>query len=138
MKKRPPKPPDPETVVRVLPPRWRANDCAIWSLSTLTGIGYDEVLLAVAKVDKAAGRNGLYLGRLVRVAALLGVTLKRKRKPDLTEDTGILGLWMGRDGHAVVLKQGQIIDVDATVWDAPSYLLAKRAIAGELLMIAKP
>lgn len=130
--------PDPEMVVRVLPTRPRENDCAIWSLSVLTGIAYEDVLLAAAKVDTRAGANGLWFGQLVRIARLLGVTLRRKRRADLETDTGILSLYLdGRYGHAAVLKQGQIIDVDSTVWDAEAYLAAKQAIYDEILILLR-
>lgn len=129
--------PMPDVVMRVTP-RLRSNDCAVWSLATLSGRDYADVLDAITKEDpKHKGSNGLYFSQVIRAAKRLGLRLYRKRRYSLTDDTGILGVTLASGiSHACILKQGQVIDVDGTVWEVESYLLHYRAVSFCLLALA--
>lgn len=90
------------------------GDCGVAALSTLLGAAYEDVYVAVARINRRRGKRGLCNKDLIQAAAHLGVTLKPKRKADLDEDAGILNvLWNGKylyRGHFVVLYNGMIVD----------------------------
>lgn len=114
------------------------GDCGLAALSTLTGQSYEDVYVACARVERVArGRLGLTLDDLIQTAAKLGVTLARKRRPDLDEDDGILSLtWIEKRkyrGHYVVLRNGLVID-GKTVMPVDEYLVTEQAKPGHLLM----
>jgi hypothetical protein len=136
MSKKPTQPiPD---VMMHITPRVRSNDCAIWSLKTLTGRAYADVLDAVKREDKHKGNEGLFWPQVIKAAKRLGIKLTEKKKVDLHEDTGILGVTFNEDGesHAVVLMQGPIIlDSDGTVWQAEDYIAANDVNVGTILVL---
>lgn len=124
------------TVVRVVERR-QENDCALCAFCTLTGVSYEDALVAVSRIEAKAGKDGLYFSSLQRLAKAFGFTLRLRRKADLTEDTGILKIMLTDHSynHAVVLKQGQIIDSDGTIWSAETYLANMRCQPGSLLVL---
>lgn len=121
----------------------RANaDCGVAALATLIEQSYEDVYVAVAKVDrKARGRNGIHLGALTSVGKILGVSFLLKRRAVLDEDEGLLVVtW--RPGsrhevgtaHLVALGHGVIVDpADGTVLPADEYLAREQAAPGSLL-----
>ena len=118
----------------------RENDCAIWALAAFLSKPYEDVLIEAAREDSMAGRKGLHITQICRIAASFGTTLKLKRKVNLEEDIGILSVWLldknGRKhGHVAVLYRGIVIDsVDGTmVWDAEVYCNPERAIVHGIL-----
>ena len=96
------------------------TDCAIIALAMYLGIPYPDVLRATTKVVGDAGRQGLLVKEIRRVAKRLGTPLVYRRRVDLDEDYGILSL----PGHVVVLRNGLVFD-GAFVWDAHDYLKTK-------------
>lgn len=129
--------PMPETVIHVTP-RLRSNDCATWALSVYLNLPYAEVLKEVEKVDrKEKGGKGLFQTQILTIAKALGFPLKIKtpKRVNLSEDVGMLNVTFPDLAHIVVLKAGQIIDTDSTIWDAESFLEAKEATPGSLLYL---
>jgi hypothetical protein len=120
----------------------RENDCAIWNLATFLSVPYEEVLVAAARLDKDAGSDGLYLWQMVRMAAKLGVKLRRTRRcPNLETGVGILSLIIpGFDrGHVAILRKGQILCVltgHLIIWDAEAYMHTKNARCDGALVLA--
>lgn len=134
------KQPVPDVAMQIAPFVLRKNDCAVWCLATFLSIPYEEIVAAAAMVDREAGLDGLYFGQMIRIAANLGVTLRRRDAINLEEDTGILGIVFRRDrlGHVVVLKRGQILDmrgVGISIWDADAWLHTKRAQTDGILVM---
>jgi len=124
-------------VMMHLTPRVKSNDCAIWSLKTLTGRPYADVMDAVKREDKKKGNEGLFWTQVIKAAKRLGIKLAEK-KTDLNEDTGILAVTFKEDdeNHAVVLMQGPIIlDSDGTVWQAEDYITANEVTLGTILVM---
>ena len=127
--------PDYAPVLRLVPQR-NESDCAIATLSSLTGIPYEEVLIAAARV--APCETGMYLTQIQKVASELGVelTMRRRGRYDPETSTGILSvsnrkacIW-----HVAILRHGSIIETDNTIWDWDVYLASKRMRAGSLLV----
>lgn len=115
------------------------NDCAVCCFVMLLGVSYEVALLAVGKVDPQVATNGLYFTQLKKAAAGLGMTLKTKRKYDVMNDVGILGVkFPDKAEHAVILFRGTIIDPDGgIVWDdVESYVEATGASLMSLLIQA--
>lgn len=137
-KSKPKKPAVVDDVVHLAPLTKRANDCGIWALASLTGLEYEDILVEVSRRYKDAGSKGLYMGQIQRVAGALGVPLRLKRKFDLHESTGILGMTFLEtgQGHAAVLKEGQLIDNDRTVWSVDSYVDVKHVSVDGLLVLS--
>ena len=137
----------------------RENDCAIWALAAFLSKPYEDVLVEAAKEDPLAGKEGLHVSQIQRIAARLGTPLqftlqkhfqKTKAHPegkwygrevDLEEDIGILSVWLienGRKyGHVAVLFSGKVLDsVGGTmIWDAETYCHPSRAIVHGLLRV---
>lgn len=118
------------------------GDCAIAALATLIEQSYEDVYLAAALVDrKTRGRNGMYLGKVLAVAAHVGVTLKLKRRYSLDEDEGLLVVTWAPGSrhevgtpHLVALGHGVIVDpADGVVLPADEYLAREKAAAGTFL-----
>lgn len=80
------------------------------------GASYEDVYIAAAKTERwARGKKGLTIQNVIEMAGRLGVPLRRKVRPDLDDDDGILNVsWpKSRDsfsGHFVVLYNGMIVD----------------------------
>ena len=109
-------------------PQRHSFDCAVACLAMLLNKDYETTLLAFNSLAPLV--HGVRVGDVKRAAAALGARLKFSRKWDLEEDTGILAVrsvtrW--KTDHMVVLKEGLIIDTDATVWEAAIYLQAYEA-----------
>ena len=99
-----------------------AADCGIAALSMLLGVSYEDVLRATTLTDRSHGRKGLWTRTLQRIAKRLGYTLLVRRTFDLEQDYGLLRL----PDHAAILRNGLVIDTDATVWDADEYLAVRQ------------
>ncbi len=97
-------------------------DCAIVALAMYLGETYEDVLRVVALTEKHQGRRGMWRTHIIKAAKLLGHTLKTRRRIDLESDYAILRL----PDHAVILRNGLVIDGDGTVWDADEYLTARK------------
>ena len=78
---------------------------------------------------------------MISICAEFGIQLKKKRKYDIEEATGLLMIDIlepcngKRIDHVVVLDEGRILDFDLTVWDAPAYIQHYKAKLGELLSL---
>ena len=108
-------------------------DCAVACLAMLAGVSYEEALLA-ARCDPI--RSGMETKQILATAKRLGMPLRFRRRFDLEADTGLLGVRSGKwpSDHLVVLKDGLVVDTDATIWDADVFLAAYAAKALSLLM----
>lgn len=92
------------------------GDCGVAALASLTGIPYEDVYVAAAKVDKRhRGKNGLWDYEVVAIARLLGVRLRPTTRFDLTTDAGVLRVFFTGPrsqtcpgGHFVAVKNGLI------------------------------
>lgn len=84
---------------------------------------------------KCVGEDGASYGQIKSAAKRLGYTLIRSRKlENLEERIGIL--MVGSDewvhDHLVILKEGQIVDTDSSLWDWDVFLATKKVHAMEL------
>lgn len=90
------------------------GDCAIVALAQLIGLSYEDALEAMVAVADAAHHRGVYVTQLVEAAKRIGVTLKRKRKFDPDEATGILLLTCTKNRfdrqHVALLRWGLVFD----------------------------
>lgn len=123
--------------IRVCPQRHN-NDCAVCCFVMLLGVSYEVALLAVGRVDPQVATNGLYFTQLKKAAAGLGMHLKSKRRYDVQNDCGILGVqFADKTEHAVILFRGTIIDPDGgVVWDdVESYVESTGASLRSLLVL---
>jgi len=93
-------------------------DCAIVALAMYLGETYENILRLVTVTDRQQGRAGLWRKTMMRIAKRLGHSLTARTRIDWAEDYGILRL----PAHAVILRNGLIIDGDGTIWDADLYL----------------
>lgn len=102
-------------------------DCAVACLAMLTGVAYEEALIAFKHNVCAVGASQR---QIIAAAKRLKVTLTfSKRKVDLENDIGILQIGAGKwkADHVVLLKEGQIVDTDSTLWDADVFLSTYKA-----------
>lgn len=137
----------------------RENDCAVWALAAFLSKPYEDVLIEAAKEDPKAGKMGLHVTQIMRIAERLGTPLrfdlhkhfqKTKAHPEgkwygreinLEDDSGIISVWLKingkKYGHVAVLFEGKVIDsVGGTmVWDAETYCHPDRAIVHGLLRV---
>jgi hypothetical protein len=115
------------TPIAVCPVMQTGDDCAIVAMSMYTGLPYPHVAAAVAAMAPRAFLRGMWTKEMQRIAKLLGVTLKYRRKFD-HEGTGILLLQLEDGCHAVLLFQGVVINPgDGQVWDYDAYLAKSKA-----------
>ena len=116
------------------------GDCGICAVGTLCSKPYEDVV-AVAERLGYRWKGGLWGTQMVKMAAEFGVTLKKKRKYDIEESTGLLMIntlepYNGkRIDHVVVLDEGRVLDCDLTVWQADAYIQHYKAKLGELLVL---
>lgn len=108
-------------------------DCSVACLAMLLGKSYEEALLAF---DYNVMREGATIRQVKVAAKYLGTKLAWSRKlGDLETDTGILCVrslkWPS--DHLVVLKEGLIVDTDASIWDYDVYLAAYEAFPISIL-----
>lgn len=93
------------------------SDCAMVSLATYLGVSYtDCIRLAVAR-DSELGKRGLWPAAIIKIAADLGHTLKRRKLHD--DSYGIILV----PKHAAVVREGLVID-RWTVWPLDVWLAA--------------
>lgn len=101
------------------------SDCGICTVATLCDKRYEDVVAEAVQIVGENWKNGLYISQIIELARRFGVTLKRKRKYDIEEATGILNceiLHKGTGGrprwenHVVVLMDGRVYDSDLRVW----------------------
>ncbi len=120
--------------LQVVPQRHK-TDCSVACLAMLLGVSYEEALLAL-HVPRVV-THGVMVRHVIAAAKRLGKPLRFQRKFDLETDTGILGIrsvvWPME--HLVVLKDGLIVDTDATIWEADVFLSAYKAKAISLLTL---
>ena len=113
------------------------TDCAVATLAMLTGIPYEEVLIAAARAFDC--ERGMYLNEIQAVADELGVGLAAKKpgRYDLENDSGILHVSnkKAKVYHVVILRRGLIIETDGTLWEHDVYLASKNYKAGTLLVV---
>lgn len=118
--------------LQVVPQR-HSSDCAIACLAMLLGVTYEASLLAFG----SELHNGAQTRAIKRAARKLGRVLRWSRRFDLETDTGLLSVrsakWSG--DHMVVLKEGLVVDTDASLWEADVYMSAYEATAMSLLTL---
>ena len=110
-------------VVRVIEQR-EDSDCSVAVLAMLAGI--EDALRVACGVDDEGASDGLFIVQLIRAAADLEITLKRRRRFDITKSSGILYLVHKKndfDRHVVILKNGVVIDTNKTIWFNPHKFL---------------
>ena len=100
------------------------GDCAMVALSVYLGVPYTDVLRVVASADRHQGRRGLWRRTMIRVAATLGHTLRKRRIRD--DSYGIL---VTHD-HAAVVRGGLVLD-RLTVWTRADWLADQRVELGQ-------
>jgi hypothetical protein len=129
--------PEAGPVIRIVPQR-NDSDCAIATLAMLSGLPYEDVLIAAARTAEC--ETGMYLTQIQKVASELGIELvaKKSGRYDIESDTGILRVSdrKAKNYHVVVLRRGLVIETDGSLWDADVYLASKRYKAGSLLVEA--
>jgi hypothetical protein len=109
----------PAAAVNRVESRRKSNDCAIWALSIYLGIAYENVYEKTVKLEgPRVLEGGLYTPAIQRVAKALGHRLTLRKRPDLSEEYGLLLV----SDHVVMLRNGLVLDTDATVWDVDAWL----------------
>lgn len=116
------------------------HDCAIACLAGLLGKSYEDVLVASTALVPGAYREGLNNIELMRIAQSLDAKLKRYKRVDVEEDSGVLGIQLPgqvRNMHAVLLTHGLIFDPSdkGVVWEADDYLRHMKAKVIDLLEV---
>lgn len=122
-------------ILRVIPQR-HSSDCGVSVLAMLLGVTYEEALLAVGFEQPSVLTSGVYAKHLTQAAKTLGVTLRVRRRFDLEDDTGILGVNSAKwtSAHVVILREGLIVDTDGTLWAPDVYQRVHGAKFGPLLV----
>lgn len=117
----------------------RANDCATWAIATYLGHTYQKVADVVRREDRSKGKGGLFPRTMQRVCDRLGCKVRLVRTPN-EDDYGILIVEDATDpaGHAVVQRNGLVLDVDGTVWERDLWLKEYRYVVVGLLMAVNP
>jgi hypothetical protein len=113
-------------------------DCAVACLAMVLGVSYEDVLMAFTH---NVMREGVTIRQLRNAARRLGYRLQWTRRiGDLETGMGILCVkspkWTGID-HLVVLKDGLIVDTDATIWDQDVFMSAYEATPTSLMTVEK-
>ena len=105
----------------------KKGDCGIAALASYLHLPYEDVYATAVRLDPRCGKFGITMRNLVVVAGAFSRRLKIVRKPDLEEDCGVLRVnYSDGCGHFVVLRRGQIFDVDPPgAWDLEEYLKPK-------------
>lgn len=99
-------------------------DCSVACLAMLCGVEYEAALNAFHHNVCAKGST---IRQIQQASKRLGFPLYWTRKlGELDTQTGLLSVrsekW--KADHLVVLKEGQIVDTDATLWDQDVFLSA--------------
>lgn len=110
-------------------------DCAVACLAMILGLSYEDVLVAF---KHHVIRQGATIRQIQAAAKSLGRPLVWSRRVgDLETDTGVLAVkstqWS--HDHLVILKEGLIVDTDATVWDVDVFLAAYEATPISILRV---
>jgi hypothetical protein len=105
-------------------------DCAIISLGCYLGIPYPEMLRAATLSDKDAGRDGLTVRTIKRMAASYGAALVHLRRFDPDEDYGLVVT----PDHCAVLRNGLVFD-RLTVWEWADWLVNQRIEASQCVLL---
>jgi len=114
-------------------PQRSTNDCCVVCVAMLLGVTYEAALLAFGAEPLQGSRT-----REVRAAGKrLGVTLRWSRKFDLETDTGMLAMRSDKwhMDHVAVLREGLIIDTDASIWEVDTYLATHDATPMSLMTV---
>lgn len=108
-------------------PQRHPGDCAIAALASILAKPYADVSCTARRLAPKSLKQGLWTREIVAIAAAHGVRLRRRRRVDLSEDSGILtveadrGRWQW--SHAVVLFRGVIYDPGTQLlWEPDAYL----------------
>lgn len=111
------------------------SDCTIAVLAMLTGLSYEDVLIAAARLTPC--ENGMYLTQVQKVAEELGVDLAAKKvgRYDPEASRGILHVSKRKQYHVVILDRGRIIETDGSLWDYDVYLASSKYKPGSLLVM---
>ena len=107
--------------VRVIHQR-HGMDCVISCLAMLLGTSYEAALLAVSKIKKDCGTEGLSWKDAERAAKVLGARVRVRQKYVPEDTVGIVDLVPKEKGqpnhHAAFLLRGVVIDpTEPTVYD---------------------
>jgi hypothetical protein len=104
-------------------------------MSAYLHIPYEDVYVAVMAIQPSLAKKGILLRHILAAAEALNRPLKVIRRPNLEDDSGVLGvMWTKTTGHWVVLLEGKILDSDPPqLWDASEYLATFKAKPGWLL-----
>ena len=117
-------------------PQRHTMDCAVCCLAMLLELSYEDVLLAF---KTNVYRTGATTRQMLNVAKRLGKPLRFSRAVDpeaLESSHGILLIAPeGKVQHTVLLREGTIVDTDATLWDADVYLATYKARPLSLLIL---
>ena len=120
------------------------GDCGICCLATLSGCSYEDVVAIAVQHVGESWKHGLYVTQLIAIGRDLGLNLKRRRKYDLEQDTGILRATIterhlnkkpSRIEHVGVLLEGRIYDSDLRIWAVDAFKQHYAAEFGILLEI---
>lgn len=92
------------------------EDCGVAALASFTGIPYEDVYVAAAKVDRRyRGKKGLYNYEVIAIARRLRVRLRPTRSFDLDLHAGVLRVYFSGPraercpgGHFVAVREGLI------------------------------
>jgi hypothetical protein len=110
-------------------------DCAVACLAMLFGLAYEDVLIAFT-------HHVITEGATIRQVKAAARRLQRKlvwsrKLGDLDADMGVLAVRSDRwhTDHLVVLKEGLIIDTDATIWDYDVFLSVYAATPVSILRL---
>lgn len=112
--------------LQIIPQR-HSHDCSVACLAMICRISYEEALMAFRH---NVCTDGASIRQIQRAAARLGRTLLWSRRvSSLENETGILCVRSQKwpCDHLVVFKEEQIVDTDATLWDADVFMSAYEA-----------
>lgn len=122
------------------------GDCCICCIATLADKEYEDVVAAAVPLVGETWKQGMYQKDIIRVAAAVGLKLRRRRKYETDTDCGILNVDIqttvdaetiapAPQEHVVVLMGGFIFDNDYRVWDVDAYIMHYQAELGQLLEV---
>ncbi len=120
--------------LQIIPQR-TAMDCSVACLAMLCRVEYETALVAFQHNVCAKGAT---IRQLQRAATRLKIALVWSRSvKDIENQTGILCVRSEKwpHDHLVILKEGQIIDTDFTLWDADVFMAVYKAKAISILTL---
>ncbi len=115
-----------------------AGDCAVACLAMLLGLSYERVRVAFRRQVE---RDGASVWQIQAAAERLHRRLRWRTLVDLETSTGILWVrsaqWRDKH-HLVLLKDGHVINTDATLFDVDVYLSVYHAkVEGMLVLVER-